>query len=133
MKKYAKVMLALVIALCFAGALTACGGDVDITGTWKVSSVTIKDKAYQVGDTAEGLKITADMLVLKFKSNKTFEMTLTEQSGQTQKSSGTWEKKGDTTYQLTAEGKTIDVAYKNAAVSLDAKSNGYMIYHLKKS
>lgn len=117
MKRYAKVILGLMIALCCFGVFAACGGETDIVGTWKLNSVTVEGKEYKLGESVSGMgEIAADLITMEFKSDKTFTI-VSKLMEQTVTQNGTWEKKDEGAYQLTAEDGSMNATLKDGILS----------------
>ena len=93
--------------------------DISIAGTYKLYSVTTESSTYYVGDTLDGITLTADTFSFEFKDDNTFVLSSTlEVAGETVQDSisGTWSKENSTltltatnsgTLSLTISGDTL--------------------------
>ena len=89
-----KKILALVLFLCAAFTLTACGGK-GIAGEWQFESMTAGEETYKVGDELyEGVSLTADYIVFTFEKDGTGKAVMT-MGDESEEQSFEWEEDGD--------------------------------------
>jgi major membrane immunogen (membrane-anchored lipoprotein) len=89
-----KKILVLVLFLCAAFTLTACGGGKGIEGEWEFESMTMGDETYKVGDETPVGTLESDYVVFTFEKDGTGKAVMTA-GDESEETPLTWAEDGD--------------------------------------